>query len=325
MAQRSYWHLQGRDRAPSDYEIVTSRLLYYPERGFEVMSPVARWTAEQQASAVLHSADWDSFADPRQTTYSSYVAEAQAREAFLDDLLEQSERTGYDAKLSSEWLRTLDAVLPVLRFPIHGLQMVSAYIGSMAPSGRLTVTAAFQAADEMRLIQRLAYRMRQLQHRWPEFGVNSAQAWQGAVPWQPLRRAMEQLLVNYDWTSALLVSSLRLKPLMVELFLVQFAQLALAAGDELLQKMLLHLAEDQGWHDAWAATVLSQAFKTPENQRRATAILASQEAAMTNIIDATLQSFVELKPPGVAFDLDATKQAVQAAVLQRQQAVGLQC
>jgi hypothetical protein len=56
-----------------------------------------------------------------------------------------------------------------LRFPGHGLQMLAAYIGKMAPSSGITMAASFQAADEMRRVQRLAYRMRQLQVTHPEF------------------------------------------------------------------------------------------------------------------------------------------------------------
>jgi toluene monooxygenase system protein E len=324
MAQHSYWHLRDRLQQAgelSDYEIVTSRLLYYPERGVEVPSPVARWCAEQQANAALRSADWDAFSDPRRTTYSSYVAAAQARETVLDGLLERCEQG--DARLSAEWIRTLEAVLPVLRFPVHGLQMVSAYIGSLAPSGRLTVTAAFQAADEMRLLQRLAYRMRQLQYRAAGFGEHSAQAWQTAAAWQPLRRAIEQLLVNYDWTNALLVSSLRIKPLLVELFLVRFGQLAESAGDELLKEILLHLAEDQSWHDAWAAALLSPVLEIAENRQMALEILASHQGSVASILEATLQLFVEQKPAGVPFDADAAKHAVQAALLQRERSIGL--
>ena len=40
---RTYWHLLGTKRVPSEYEIVSSRLLYYPGRGFEVKVPAAAW------------------------------------------------------------------------------------------------------------------------------------------------------------------------------------------------------------------------------------------------------------------------------------------
>ena len=43
-AQRTYWHLTGLGRRPSDYDITSTRLLYYPERGgFDVRFPLASW------------------------------------------------------------------------------------------------------------------------------------------------------------------------------------------------------------------------------------------------------------------------------------------
>ena len=37
--KRTYWHLETLGHKPSEYEIVTSRLLYYTARGFEVKLP----------------------------------------------------------------------------------------------------------------------------------------------------------------------------------------------------------------------------------------------------------------------------------------------
>lgn len=324
MTQRSYWHLEGHDRMPSDYEVVTSRLLYYPERGLEVTSPVARWCNEQQAVAVLQCTNWDDFCDPRETTYSSYVERAQASEAVIDGLLEGADSAGYDRTLSAEWLQTLDAVVPVLRFPIHGLQMVSAHIGSMAQSGRIAVAASFQAADEMRWLQRLAYRTRQLQDRKADFGEHSRNAWQRDPCWQPLRRTIEELLVTYDWTAALLRSALVLKPLLCELFLVQFAKLAAAGGDGLLEKVLLQLAEDQRWHQSWTAAALKIGLATEQNRERAAAVIHGQREIATAISEQIVQLYHDQRPAGCSFDPEGAQRAAHASWLQCVHAVGLQ-
>jgi toluene monooxygenase system protein E len=324
MTQHTYWHLQGRDRAPSDYEVVTSRLLYYPERGLEVTSPVARWCNEQQAAAVLQCTNWDDFCDPRETTYSSYVDRAQASEAVIDGWLEAAESSDYDRRLSTEWVQTLESVLPVLRFPIHGLQMVSAHIGSMAQSGRIAVAASFQAADEMRWLQRLAYRTRQLQYRKADFGEHSQRAWQRDPCWQPLRRAIEELLVTYDWTAALLRCALVLKPLLHELFLVQFAKLSVAAGDDLLAKVLQQLAEDRRWHQAWTTAALKIALEAEQNKQRAANVIHEQREMASAVSEQIVQLFHDQKPAGVAFDPEGAQRSAQAAWLQCVHAVGLQ-
>jgi toluene monooxygenase system protein E len=252
------------------------------------------------------------------------VDRAQASEAVIDGWLEAAESSGHDRTLSTEWVQTLESVVPVLRFPIHGLQMVSAHIGSMAQSGRIAVAASFQAADEMRWLQRMAYRTRQLQDRKVDFGEQSRNAWQSAPCWQPLRRAIEELLVTYDWTAALLRSALVVKPLLHELFLVQFAKLAAAAGDELFEKVLLQLAEDQRWHQSWTAAALKVGLASEPNRERAAAVIHAQRETATAVSEQIVQLFHDQKPAGVSFDPEGAQRAAQASWLQCVHSIGLQ-
>ena len=69
--------------------------------------------------------------------------------------------------LTDEWVRFLDRWYAPLRYPVHGLQMLAAYVAQMAPASRVTNCAAFQSADELRRVQRLAYRTAQLGGRRP--------------------------------------------------------------------------------------------------------------------------------------------------------------
>src|SRR5690606_3877752 len=161
-------------------------------------------------SLVMH--DWECFHDPRATTYTKYTELQKTKETFVDELLKSIEETTYDARLSPAWVDVLSRAIGPLRYPIHGLQMVAGYVGHLAPSGRLVVACAFQAADEMRRIQRLAYRACQLRARDPDFATRSRADWEGDAMWQPLRRAVEQLLVTYDWGEAFTALNLVLKP-----------------------------------------------------------------------------------------------------------------
>ena len=85
-----------------------------------------------------------------------------AAKTSIDGLLREIDETGYDRDLDGGWVRFLDRWYSPLRFPVHGLQMLAAYIGQMAPASRITNCAAFQAADELRRLQRIAYRTVQL-------------------------------------------------------------------------------------------------------------------------------------------------------------------
>lgn len=254
--RRTYWHLEGLGRKPVDYDIATSRLLYYPARGFEVAVPMADWYRRHQQGSPLQAGDWDAFRDPRETTYASYTELANVRETYLDGLFDAIETTGYDARLRPAWVALLARVVAPLRFPVHGLQMAAAYLGSMAPGGRVVVAAAFQAADEMRRVQRLAYRMAQLRLRDPRFGEDSKRVWQSDPAWQPMRQVIERLLCTWDVGEALVALNLVVKPAFDQLFMVDLARLAERRGDEVLARILASLEQDCVWHRAWTAALV---------------------------------------------------------------------
>ena len=261
MSPHTYWHLEAARRKPSDYEIGTSQLLYYPARGFEVRTPVSAWYERYQTGSPLRARDWERFRDPRATTYASYTELQSAQETYLDGILDAADATGQDGRLSRECLALLQRCVPVLRYPIHGLQMTTAYVGSMAPGGRLVVACAFQAADELRRVQRLAYRMRQLQDVDPGFGAGAKTAWQADPIWQPLRALIERLLVTWDWGEALVALGLVVKPAFDELWMIELGSLAHAAGDEVLPQIFLSLSKDCAWHRAWIGAALAVAIE----------------------------------------------------------------
>jgi hypothetical protein len=266
--QKTYWHLQGARRKPSEYEIGSSRLLYYTERGgFEVNVPLSGWYATYQQGSPFQCGDWEGFRDPRETTYARY-AEIQARkETFVAGLLDAVDATGYDRRLSPGWVAVLERVLAPLRYPAHGLQMLAAYVGHMAPGGRIAIAAALQGADEMRRVHLLAYRMRQLQETHPGFGRDARAVWQEDPLWQPLRQLIEQLLVTYDWAEAFTALNMVAKPALDELFMTHFAELAGSEGDEILAKICLSLAEDCAWHRDWSRAMVAHALGADRNNQ----------------------------------------------------------
>ena len=252
---RTYSHLAGRQRVPSEYDITTTGLLYYVRRGFELDVPVGPWYERHQTRAPLSCADWDSYVDPRQTTYSVYTALQADKESHLDAVIRSMEAAGQDERLPAEWRATLQQVLPPLRYVWHGFQMGAAYIGQMAPAGRLVLVAMFQAGDEMRRIHRIAYRMGQLRQQQPDFGAQALAEWQEAPAWQPLRRALERTLVAYDWSEAFAALCLCLKPAMDHL-MIELGGLARERQDFCLGEFLTSFDEDTRWHRAWAEALV---------------------------------------------------------------------
>jgi len=263
---KTYWHLRERRRIPSEYEIATSRLFWHGQRGFEVEVPLAAWYRAHQRDAGLAAADWDELRDPRETTYAGYTAQRAEREAHVDGILRFAEDSGYDARLPPACLEALARAIPPQRFLAHGQQMLAAYLGQMAPTGRLTILAAFQTADELRRIQRLAYRMAQLGGSYPGFGADARERWQTGDAWQPARRLVERLLVAWDWGEAFVGLNLCAKPLLDELLLLELPRAQAAAGDPLFAELAFSLWEDSAWHREWSAALARFAIGArPEN------------------------------------------------------------
>lgn len=266
-ARKTYWHLETLKRPPSDYEIASTRLLYHPNQGFEVNVPAAAWYLKNQKNSPLVLVEADRFADPRETTYTKYTQIQRDQELEVNRLLGLMEEPAYDKALSPSWIGVLSRVLAPLRYPLHGLQMIAAYAGQMAPGSRIAIALLFQTADEIRRIQRIAYRMRQLQEGRPEFGRSSREIWERDPLWQPLRKLVERLLVTYDWGESLVVLNAVVKPLFDELFMGQFGALAGQSGDPLLGRMLQSLDADCRWQRDWTAALLRVAVADrPENQ-----------------------------------------------------------
>src|SRR5262245_6976186 len=269
--QNTFWHLLRQRRMPSEYEIVTSKLLLNTREGFtgkrfELDVPLQQWYEQYQQGSPLNCSTWERFRDPRETTYTKYTELQMKKEIFVDGILEEIEATDYDRALSAQWLEVLAALVAPFRYPGHAFMMVAAYIAQMAPGGRIAVAATFQAGDEARRVERLAYRIRQLQLTFPEFASDSKSQWERERRWQPLRECVERLLVTYDWGEAFVALNLVLKPMVDELFMKHTSDLALGHNDHLLGRAFYSLNEDCQWHRAWSRALVQAAIEdNPSN------------------------------------------------------------
>lgn len=294
--QRTYWHLESLARRPSDYEIVSSRLLYSAQRGFEVRTPVAAFYERHQGDTPLRALDWELFRDPRELTYESYVATHAHGEAFVEGLFSSIDGTDYDRRLPREWVDFLDRVLGPLRYPVHGLQMVAAYTGQMAPGSRLAIASLFQVADEIRRIHALAYRTRQIQTTHPAFAKESRRTFESYPAWQPTRKVIERLLVTYDWGESLVATNLVVKPVFDEFFMVHLGRVARSVGDDILERLFFSLGEDCARHREWAAAAVLLSFTDFSSAREAAAQWIAKWRPLALGAIASLAELVEAVP-----------------------------
>jgi toluene monooxygenase system protein E len=304
--------------------VVTSKLLYYPGRGFEVATPVAQWYQRHQIDSPLRCSDWECFADPRRTTYARYTALQRDKETFVERLLATIAGTDYDRLLPRPWLSIVARVVAPLRYPCHALQMLAAYVAQMAPSGRITVAAMFQAADEMRRVHRLAYRLRMLQHSHAGLGDDSRQLWQADPLWQPLRETTERLLCTYDWGECFTALCLVLKPMLDDLWMVHLARLARRHGDDVLERLFASLDEDCRWHRAWSQALVATALAdTPANREVMEQWIAVWRPRALEAAGALRPAFEEMAAPGAAVDFSGVLAAVDESNVSLHSALGL--
>jgi Methane/Phenol/Toluene Hydroxylase len=230
---KTWSSLGNLGRKPNDYEIVTHNMnhttsLAEPlEMGPEVNGN--RWLKKHRNAIALRVEKLDKFRDPDKMTYRKYTQAMDEQETYVDGLLLQgSAGTGSDAHLSPQALDFLALVMTPTRYLGHGLQMVSAYVQQLAYSSYVGNCAAFQTADQLRRVQRVAYRTRELSLAHPSrtFGSQERSVWERDADWQPTRELVERLMVSYDWDKAFVGLNLVCKPLADELFLRAFAEQA---------------------------------------------------------------------------------------------------
>jgi toluene monooxygenase system protein E len=267
---RTWSRLGNLGRIPTEYEIVTHGMNYTTSRPTALEAGPHtfgnRWIAEHRDAVAVRVDSWDGFRDPDEITYRKYNKHQDAAEAFVDQALaEYGERRDIDRGHSARWLEALGVLLTPQRYPVHGLQMVAAYVAQMAPSSYITNAAAFQAADELRRVQRIAYRTRQLDLAHPAlgFGRTERKTFETHERWQGVREAIERLLVAFDWDEAFTALELVIKPAYDEIFLRQLAEVCRRAGDELDALVLDGLWQDteraRRWSTALARFALSRA------------------------------------------------------------------
>lgn len=263
------WSLLGEvTRRPSVYEATAAKFLYHYRREpapFEMSpnAPINEWYLTNREGSPFTVADWEGFRDPAKLTYSDYVMVQHDRETYLDGLIDHHEATGSVQTLDPQWVEALTRVLVPWRFPLHVLQMTSLYVAQMAPSAFIVNCANFQAGDEMRRIQRLAYVTRLLANAHGEQIAATATArdpWQNEAAWQPLREACERMLGVYDWGEAFTALNLAVKPAVDAVVNDQLTALAIAHDDEFLALLLAEFDRDAARSRAWTAALVQYAI-----------------------------------------------------------------
>ncbi|GAB2994344.1 aromatic/alkene monooxygenase hydroxylase subunit beta [Mycobacterium bourgelatii] len=267
---RKTWSLNGDTRRkPTEYEAVTGNYHYHFNRkpapfDLDPGSAINRWYLKHREGSPLQAEDWEGFRDPAALNYRRYIALQHDREVYAEGVVDHYEALDHDATLNSDWVETLNRVYVPSRYLFHVLQITSLYVGQLAPSAYITNAAFFQAADELRALQWVAYRAKSLSLSHGTHLANTEETrriWENDELWQPARETLERLLLAYDWGEAFVALNLAVKPALDALLKEAFVDLASDRGDgltaALLQESRVDTTRSQAWHIALARYALA--------------------------------------------------------------------
>jgi hypothetical protein len=260
---RTWSVFDGINRKPTEYEIVTRRFHYHFRRkpapfDLDPGSPINQWYLRFREGSPLQAPDWEGFQDPSQLNYRRYIALQHNRETYAEGVVDHFEALDHDASLDREWVAVLGRLYLPARFALHVLQLASLYVGQLAPSAAITNAAFFQAADELRTLQWIAYRAKSLSLTHGAELADSAVArdiWENDPAWQPARKTLEHLLLAYDWGEAFTALNLVIKPILAALLSERFANLARTNGDALTAQLLREYGLDSLRSRTWSSAL----------------------------------------------------------------------
>ena len=315
---RTWSHLAGQRRRPSEYEIVSTDLLWSTDDAMPwALSPdidMNKWFVKYRNESPLRHDDWDAFRDPDALVYRSYNVMQDGQETYVDGLLADYAGNAHDASLGADWVAALARLYTPARYPLHCLQMGAAYLVQIVPASTIENCAMFQCADQLRWVSRIAYRTRELADTWPDAGFAERErgVWEGDPCWQGFRELLERALVAYDWAEHFVALNLVAKPAFDEAFLRQLGRSTRRNGDALLAQLL-----DAQWIDSerarrWTAALVDFARQREGND----SVLAGWLAKWAPLGDAAIDAYCAALP-------DAPEAAATAKTAAREFRAGL--
>ena len=309
---KTWSHLAGNRRKPSEYEIVSTNLHYStdnPDAPWELDPNIhmQEWYRKYRNNTALKCDDWDAYRDPEQLVYRTYNLLQDGQETYVNGLFDQFSERGHDQMLSDEWVETLARVYTPARYLFHTLQLGAAYLAQMGPGSTITNIATFQTADSIRWLTHTAYRTRELAntHSDKSFTENEREVWENDAAWQGFRELMEKALVAWDWSDAFVALNLVAKPAVEEALLVQLGNAARDNDDTLLGLLTQAQMRDGERHRRQTAELVKMLLETEGNKETLQGLIAK----WIPLADAAIDAYCDAVPGADAGD---AKQAVRA-------------
>lgn len=193
------------------------------------------------------------FLDPRQFYYTPYVTNRAALHEEFGRTLSYLEERDLLARLPNSWRSMMAEVVLPLRHYESGAQMVSVTGARFAYGTSIEQCCTFAAFDRIGNAQMLSRLGLALSGGSAEVLTSAKSAWMGAGHVQPLRRTVEEIMVEGDWAAALMALDL-LDSLLYPLLYRGLDAAALLGGAGAYSLFAQHLtawfADQRKWVDA---------------------------------------------------------------------------
>jgi toluene monooxygenase system protein E len=296
---KTWDHLEKARKVPTEYEVLTPNLHWRNRAGsnpFEFHSelPANAWYMKNSRNGRLSHTDWNAFRDPLQIVYRTYNIIQDTKESYVDGVLSEYSEQGHDLQLSREWVEKLATLYAPLRYPLHALQMASSYVVHMAPATSITNCAAFQAADCLRWVSRIAYRTRELSKAYPSMGFSKDERtlWEEHRAWQGFRELLERALIAYDWGESFVAVNAFAKIAIDEACLRQFGIVGQEQGDAMIRLLCDAQLEDSERSRRWTESLIRFALANSSNR----AVLADWTSKWRPLAEKAVVDFCEALP-----------------------------
>jgi toluene monooxygenase system protein E len=242
---KTWSHLATARKRPTEYEIVSTKTLWNtPNHSvpwkMAGATPQIQWIIQNRNESLLKHEDWDAFRDPDHLIYRTYTLMQDGQEAYVDGVLNDYNENDYDVGLDPSWVAILAQLYAPARYVFHTVQMASGYLVTLAPCSTVANPMMLQCGDQLRWVNRIAYRTAELARTHDDLGlgVKERELWEKSPFWHGFVELAERALVAWDWGECFTATNLVLKPALDEVFMRQLALCSRRNGDTLTATLL---------------------------------------------------------------------------------------
>jgi phenol hydroxylase P1 protein len=267
--RKTFVWLSGRKRPPSEYEELSTGIQWSGE-------PVSRTTIGQwRSDSTALSTDWNAFRDPAGMYYRNYVAGQDAAEKQLDAVVAIATDADFVSALDADWRESLTVLVGAMSFAQWGASMAMQHVMRFTLSPTVACAVQLQIMDKLRAAERSVEWFELLHPDAAEGALHGA--WDDVAAVQPLRKYVEEILVEQDWGQVVVAVNLAWAGLFEPFLRELYVHGGRANGDFTTAALGTHFAKDASRAVAWTDAFVKQCIAGPGKDGAGAAEEANQK------------------------------------------------